>query len=363
MADRADINNIHGRAGAPLSDKKHTQGTRETYRRAVGRFDTWLAGRSTTDAELAVYLGTLFDRDLTPAYATVAVAAAADRAKCERAPSPGGELTAAALCAFRRDGAGRGPGQVVGIIWEQADRMAELAEVCGDAAGLRDALFTRIASACLLRVGEASALDRADISFAKDGGLLVTVRRSKTDQEGKGSTHYAGRQAARLARVWLETAGIEEGPLFRPVNKAGAVAARPLGERSLRTIVKRRAAAAGIEGRVSGHSFRVGAAQSLRDAGATTAELMAEGRWKRVETMAHYTREQDAAAGAVARLRYGVVPPDGRAPLPVPNPASEDAVRASKRVARWWKRARDEWKDARKVAKRVKKGLQGSKKP
>ena len=82
--------------------------------------------------------------------------------------------------------------------------------------------------------------------------------------------------------------------------------------RSLRGIVKRRAAAAGIGGRVSGHSFRIGAAQSMRAAGATHAEIMVEGRWKRIETMLRYIREQDAAAGTTARLCFGVAPPDGR---------------------------------------------------
>lgn len=80
----------------------------------------------------------------------------------------------------------------------------------------------------------------------------------------------------------------------------------------MREVVKRWAAKAEIEGRVSGHSLRVGTAQSLRDAGATTAELMVAGRWKRVETMAGYIRTQDAASGPVARLRYGAIPLDGR---------------------------------------------------
>lgn len=71
-------------------------------------------------------------------------------------------------------------------MWEQADRMAELAENTNTNAGLRDALLTRIMSDCLLRVAEAAALDVADIAFVDDW-LAVFVRRSKTDQEGAGA--------------------------------------------------------------------------------------------------------------------------------------------------------------------------------
>ena len=89
--------------------------------------------------------------------------------------------------------------------------------------------------------------------------LEVVVRSSKTDQEGRGVALYAGPETARLARRWLKKTRIADGPLFRPVNKGGWVAGTRLSDRSMRDIVKRRAADAGIEGRVSGHSLRIGA--------------------------------------------------------------------------------------------------------
>ena len=65
-----------------------------------------------------------------------------------------------------------------------------------------------------------------------------------------------------------------------------------------------RAADAGIEGRVSGHSLRIGAAQSLAAAGAGLVELQQAGRWDSPSMPAHYARGQLAARGAVARLRH-----------------------------------------------------------
>ncbi len=340
--------NNGGAEPTPLAERRLAPGTRHAYGRALLRLDDWLEGRPVTDESLADYLAALFDRGLAPASAATAVAAAKDRARREGAASPAGTRTAAALSAYRRDGAGRGPGQVAGVQWEDSDRMADKAERCGDARGLRDALLVRIMSDGLLRVSEAEALDVADIALSK-GKLLVTIRRSKTDQDGRGVVFRGGPDTARLARKWLEAAGIEEGPVFRPVNKAGRVADARLGRRSVRDIVKRRAADAGIEGRVSGHSLRVGSAQSLRNRGATTADLMDAGRWSRVETMAGYVRAQDAALGPMARLRYGVGRPNGRGSRPRPRKA-----KTARRERRW---ARQASKRLRRASKKVEKGL------
>ncbi|MXY52699.1 MAG: tyrosine-type recombinase/integrase [Gammaproteobacteria bacterium] len=143
---------------------------------------------------------------------------------------------------------------------------------------------------------------------------------------------------------------MEEGPVFRPVNKAGRVACSRLSARSVRQIVKDRAADAGIEVRVSGHSLRVGSAQSLRDRGATTADLMDAGRWSRVETMLGYVRTQDATLGPMARLRYGVKQPRGRGC----RPRRHGKARAARRERRW---ARQASKRLRRASKKVEKGL------
>lgn len=342
-----------------LAEQALAPGTRDVYGRAVARFDEWRDGRPVTDALVAEYVSVLFDRGLAPATASVAVAAVGAGDRWRDASPLRGELTDRALAGFRRDGADRGPGQVDGLCWDQVDQMASLAEQSPNrVAGLRDALLLRIASDCLLRVAEASALDIADISLEEDW-LRVVVRRSKTDQQAKGALLYAGPPAVRLARLWLATARIDDGPLFRPVNKAGRVATTRLSARSVRDIIKRRAVQAGIAGRVSGHSLRVGAAQSLRDAGATTPELLAAGRWKRVETMAHYTRAQEAKSGPVACLRYGVQRPTERGPRRIRGgasrpPSSTHPVDSGRAEANGMQMAA---KRLRKVARRVEKRL------
>ena len=70
----------------------------------------------------------------------------------------------------------------------------------------------------------------------------MTIRRSKTDQQGDGATIAIARGdvacPARALREWLDAAGIETGPIFRPINKAGTVAAGRLTDRSVANIVK-----------------------------------------------------------------------------------------------------------------------------
>ena len=92
--------------------------------------------------------------------------------------------------------------------------------------------------------------------------------------------------------------------MFQRLDKA----CRPRGRLStvsIRAIVQRRAAAAGIEGRVSGHSLRVGGAQSLAAAGSSIVEMQTAGRWQSPSMPGRYARGQLAARGAVAKLRYG----------------------------------------------------------
>ena len=106
----------------------------------------------------------------------------------------------------------------------------------------------------------------------------------------------------------VHAAGHRDGPLFRRVRRGGRVEGDPgrrLSVNAIRRIIRRRAAAVGIEGRVSGHSLRVGGAQSLAAGGASIVEMQTAGRWQSPAMPGHYARGQLAARGAVARVRYG----------------------------------------------------------
>ena len=72
-----------------------------------------------------------------------------------------------------------------------------------------------------------------------------------------------------------------------------------------RRIIKKRAADAGVEGFISGHSLRVGSAVSLAQAGASVVDMQVAGRWKSSQMPAHYAKAELAERGAIARFKDG----------------------------------------------------------
>ena len=278
--------------------------TLNIYGGELYRLDEWLDGERLTDELLALYLSKLHVEGKAASTIGTVVAAAKFRAKNAGLACPVGVQAMKTASGIRRAAAAKGGAQQADAIgWEHAERMARMAERTGKTGGLRDAAMFAVGSDAMLRVSEVVALDVADLRFGGDGrsGAVVVVRRSKTDQEGVGSALYCG---ARLKR-WLETAGIAQGALFRPVHENGVVQEGRLSARSLQDIVKRWASEAGAPGRITWHSLRIGSAQELMVRRASLVALQDAGRWQSPNMPARYVRGQLAAEGAMARLRYG----------------------------------------------------------
>jgi len=109
----------------------------------------------------------------------------------------------------------------------------------------------------------------------------VTIRRSKTDQEGEGrkiGIPYASHLETcpvRSLQDWLEKSGITEGPLFRPIDRFGKMASIRLSAAAVAGIVKRYATAVGLDAaEFAGHSLRSGLATSAAAAGASERSIM-----------------------------------------------------------------------------------------
>jgi site-specific recombinase XerD len=138
-----------------------------------------------------------------------------------------------------------------------------LAMVAGGARGLagkrdRALLLARLRPGCSSL--ELVALDVADLEECLEG-LRVTIRRSKTDQEGAGAVVAAcrGSIACPVAAVkdWLAAAGITDGPLFRRFGKDGKALPDRLRAQSVAFVVKAYAARLGLDPNAfSGHSLR-----------------------------------------------------------------------------------------------------------
>lgn len=302
-------------AGAPkrvadLAAASLSKNTRRAYQGALQRLQDYLDTHDATltDGWLASYLASLFRRGRSPASASMVVAAVRFQARITGAPSPVGPATDRVLAGFRREGRKRGRGQVEGISWEMADIIAALITAVepGSLAALRDAALVSIMSDAMLRVSEVAALQCADLQEDNGGAGLLTIHNSKTDQEGEGAVLFLGALTMRRFRAWTTAAGFNAGPLFRPIRTGGAVEEGGLSSRSIRNIIQKRARQAGIDGvRISGHSLRIGSAQSLALRGASLVELQQAGRWTSPHMPGRYVRGQLASRGPVARIRYG----------------------------------------------------------
>jgi integrase len=163
--------------------------------------------------------------------------------------------------------------------------------------GLRDCALLALGFAGAFRRSELVALDVEDIEEAREG-LRVTIRRSKTDQEGAGYVLPIG-HGARLRPVaalqgWLQAANITTGPLFRRIHKAGAVQPQRLTAGMVALVVKRRATLAGLEvTQFSGHSLRAGFVTSAAENGASIFKIMDVTRHKSVDVLRGYVRNRE----------------------------------------------------------------------
>ena len=277
-----------------------SENTLKTYQRVLHKLETWLSGRPLTDVLLASYITELHTDEKSPATIAQVVAAVKWQLKHQSQEAVNLPITQATLAGIRRDGKDRGRGQVDGLIWQDVERICLLAEMENSLTGLRDAAMIRLMSDCLLRISEVVAVNVADL-----GEKTLTVRTSKTDQEGTGESLYICEKTRQLLKRYTEEAGITEGAVFRRIRFGGHLQQERLHPHSARRIIKKRASDAGVEGFISGHSLRVGSAVSLAQAGATVVDMQVAGRWKSSEMPAHYAKAELAERGAIARFKDG----------------------------------------------------------
>ena len=278
--------------------------TAETYRVAMQHLEIWLDGRSLSDNRLADYITALYQDGKSPSTIGKIVAAVKWTAKNQGvgAKDLSFEITEKALAGIRRKGKDRGRGQVDGITWDEVERICALAEAEGTVAGLRDSALIRLMSDCLLRISEVVAVDVGDVDS------VLTVHQSKTNPGTTGIpdvTLYIGAPTQEAIKRYCKAAGITEGPLFRWVRRGDNIADTRLTIDGVRKIIQRRAREAGVEGKISGHSLRIGSAVSLAQAGASVVNMQVAGRWKSPQMPAHYARAESAARGGIARFKYG----------------------------------------------------------
>jgi integrase len=175
--------------------------------------------------------------------------------------------------------------------------------------GVRDRALLLVGFAGAFRRSELVALDVRDVTVSRDG-LVILLRRSKTDQEGQGRTigiPYGSRPITcpvRALQDWLSCGNIKAGPLFRPLDRHGNIQPARFSDRGVARVVQRAALAAGLDpAAFAGHSLRAGLATSAAAAGVSERAIMAQTGHKSLPMVRRYIRDgslfNDNAAASV----------------------------------------------------------------
>ena len=177
-----------------------------------------------------------------------------------------------------------------------ADLRRMLEPLCDATIDVRDRALLLLGFAGAFRRSELVSFNVDDVRLV-EGGLEVTLRRSKTDQEGEGrlvGVPYGSNPVTwpvRAMRAWLERSGIVDGPLFRSVDRSGSMGPTRLTAAAVALIVKRHAQRIGLDpARFAGHSLRAGFATSAALAGVDALEISRQTGHKSLSMVQRYTR-------------------------------------------------------------------------
>lgn len=285
------------------------EATRRAYRSDFAQFKAWCGcqapSREPLPASLetvAAYLAHLADAGLKASTITRRCAAIAYAHKLAGHESPtAAEPVKAVLRGIRR--------KIGTAVERKAPATAKaiaamLRRIPNTLAGKRDRAILLLGFSAALRRSELVALDVGDIETVSEG-IIIHMRRSKTDQEGQGH-QVAVPSGSKLKPVealnlWLGARTPSEplslppsAPLFVSIAKGAAMGNR-LSDRAVALIIKRWAQAATLDPALfSGHSLRAGFVTESLAHGVDAFRVMDVTRHKRVDTLRAYDRRAKA---------------------------------------------------------------------
>ena len=137
-----------------------------------------------------------------------------------------------------------------------------------------------------------------------DEGYLITISKSKTDQDAKGHTVPVYGEAAHALKMWLVKSGIRSGPLFRGI-KTNNTFYKGISGRSINLIVKRHIERVGLDPAPYGaHSLRAGFITEASRQGIQLSEAMMLSGHKSVNVALGYCRQSDVVTNKASWLLH-----------------------------------------------------------
>jgi len=183
------------------------------------------------------------------------------------------------------------------------DVLKKLTATCDNSLhGLRDKALLLVGFASGgRRRDELAHLLIEDLTTIK-GGYLIRLRKSKTDQAGRGETLPILGPAATALKKWLMKSGLRKGRLFRGIKSNGDFY-EGIDGRTINRIVKRCATKAVLDSKKFGaHSLRAGFVTESGRQGASLRDAMQLSGHRTVEIAGLYHREGELLKNPTARL-------------------------------------------------------------
>ncbi len=267
----------------------HAPATLTTYASAWRGFETWCQTRGFTALPavpevVCAYITTQAERGLTMGMVTCTLAAISHRHTVAGLDDP----TDSELVTRVR----RGLRRILGVAPRRRARpllVEDIRDILAaidrtTAIGKRDAAIILLGFASAMRRCELAALEVGDLAPAQ-GGLLITVRRSKGDPHGAGQTiaiahgRHSATDPVEALNAWLCIRPSGAGPVFTQVRANGTVSSHAITAASVVRIIKNRAHAIGFTGeRITAHSLRAGHATAAAMAGVPLDRIAAQTR-------------------------------------------------------------------------------------
>ena len=166
-----------------------------------------------------------------------------------------------------------------------------------DLRGLQARAVLLLGFAGAFRRSELVALQISDLHLVPEG-LIIQLRRSKTDQEGVGMAKGipAGQQPltcpVQAVQTWMQQADLHTGWLFRAITPHGALLDQPMRGYTVARIVQRAAQRLGLDWRqFGGHSLRAGLVTAAAQAGVPERIIMQQTGHTDVRMLRRYIRD------------------------------------------------------------------------
>lgn len=290
------------------------ENTRRAYQSDWQAWQTWCEGHALTalpahPATVCAYLADQAERvkvsTLRRHLATVSKAH-----DLAGAPSPCRDTSVKDTLAGLRREKGTARNEAPGLL--ATDLRTTLDTLPGDLAGLRDRALMLVGWCAGLRRSEVAGLTWGDLT-PDPLGVVLTLRRSKTDQAGEGRQVGLARDIdpsvcpVQALEHWRDTLAhqgadkvAQDAPVFVQVSRWGRLGGALSGQ-AVGAIIDRRTGQAGLPTRYRGHSLRKGLVQQATLAGVSDSAVMATTGHKTVTMLRRYQGQAGLVSKTASR--------------------------------------------------------------